>query len=267
MKCIIKNITVTLLFLVITLSGFSQIPPRPNPPVLVNDFANLLSQSERDQLERKLVDFDKSTSVQICIITTYSLGDYGIDQFADELGEKWGVGTKGKDNGVVIVVKPKSQEAKGEARVSVGYGLEGVIPDATAGQIVDYDMIPQFKEHKYFAGLDSATNTIAKFASGEYTPTSYESKHQQKSSWLYLIPFLAIGFIFILMKVLSRRGGSGISNRGGSNDSLFWILTALFMSGGGRGGSGGGFGGGSSDSGFGGFGGGSFGGGGASGSW
>jgi uncharacterized protein len=235
---------------------------------LVNDYANKLSQTERDLLEQRLVEIDNKTSNQICVIITNSLGEYGIDQFADELGEKWGVGTKGKDNGVVIVIKPKTAATNGEARISVGYGLEGVIPDATAGQIVDYDMIPQFKNENYFAGIDSAVNSITKFASGEYTQDSYRKKHHKGSSGLILFPILAIAFLYFLMRVLSRKKGASIGSRG-SDNSLLWLITMMMMSGGGRGGSGGGggFGGGSSGGGFGGFGGGSFGGGGASGSW
>jgi uncharacterized protein len=266
MKSMIKNSTLTLLLFFLFFGVNAQIPPRPNPPRLVNDFANLLSQEGRNYLERKLVNFDDSTSVQICIVTTFSLGEYGIDQFADELGAKWGVGAKGKDNGIVIVVKPKSKDAKGQARISVGYGLEGVIPDATAGQIVDYEMIPQFNNNKYFDGLDNATNSIIKFASGEYKPGMYKKKFEKKSSWLYLIPIIVIIIIVLLMKASSRKRGTNISSRG-SNDSLFWILTALFMGGGGRGGGGFGGGGGSSGGDFGGFGGGDFGGGGASGDW
>lgn len=254
-----------VLLTLLTLSVFGQIPKRPNPPRLVNDFANKLSASEKDQLERKLVDFDNSTSVQICIVTTDSIGDYDITQFADQIGIEWGVGTKGKDNGVVIVVKPKVGQEKGKAWISVGYGLEGVIPDITAGQIVDNEMIPQFKKENYYAGLDSATNTIAKFASGEYTPSAYQKKHKKKSSnFIFIFAIIIIGVVFLLMKKMSGKS-SNISSHGHGN-SLFWILTMLMMNSGGRGG--GGFGGGSSGGGdFGGFGGGDFGGGGAGGEW
>lgn len=262
-----KLLKATLLFSVLgffSCTLFGQIPPRPNPARLVNDFANVLSLNERDQLERKLVDIDNTTSVQICIVTTYSLGDYDITQFADELGEKWGVGTKGKDNGVVIVVKPKEGKSLGEARISVGYGLEGVIPDATAGQIVDNEMISRFKNDQYYAGLDSATSTIAKFASGEYNASNYKKKTKKNGSFMALFAIIIIGIVVLLMKVSSSKN-SNISSKG-DNNGILWLLLMMFMSsGGGRGG--GGFGGGSSGGGFGGFGGGSFGGGGASGSW
>ena len=264
---LINKISVALLFILVSVSCFSQIPERPMPPRLVNDYANKLSQTQRDLLEQRLVEIDNKTSNQICVVITNSFGEYGIDQFADELGAKWGVGTKGKDNGVVIVVKPKTAATNGEARISVGYGLEGVITDATAGQIVDYDMIPQFKNENYYAGLDSAVNSITKFASGEYTGASYKKMHQKSTGFgLILFPILAIFFIYFLMRISSRRKGANISSSGSGN-GLFWILTMLMM-GGGRGGGGGDFGGGgSSDGGFGGFGGGDFGGGGASGSW
>lgn len=264
MKLIMKKISVVLLFMALSLSSFAQLPDLPSPLRLVNDYAKKLSQSENDQLEQKLVALDKSTSVQICVVIINTLGEYGIDQFGDELAMKWHIGAKGKDNGVLIVVKPKTLESKGEARISVGYGLEAVIPDATAGQIVDYDMIPQFKQENYYAGIDGAVNSITKFASGEFTPSSYKKKHEKSSSLLFLFPIFALIFIYFLMRLSSRKKGTNIGSNGSNNNSLLWILAMLFMnSGGGRGG----FGGGSSDSGFGGFGGGDFGGGGASGSW
>ncbi len=260
----VKKYFSLLLLILMTAFAFGQIPDRPNPPRLVNDFANLLSSSEKAQLEQKLVGYDKSMSIQICIVTTESLGDRDITQFADEIGESWGVGTKGKDNGVVIVVKPKKGEEKGKAWISVGYGLEPVIPDATAGRIVDNDMIPYFKDKQYYVGLDSATNTIAKFAAGEYTPGSYEKKHKKSGSSIFIFAIIIIGVVFILIKVFSGKS-SNISSRG-HNDGFFWLILMLFMNGGG--GRGGGFGGGSSGgSDFGGFGGGSFGGGGAGGEW
>lgn len=264
MRKIYKHLTLIILLGLISTTLVGQIPPRPNPPKLVNDFANVMSVSERDQLEKKLVELDNSTSVQICIVTTYSLGEYDITQFADELGEKWGVGRKGNDNGVVILVKPKEANSKGEARISVGYGLEGVIPDATAGQIVDNDMITQFQKGEYYAGLDNATTTISKFASGEFTPGSYKKQHKKNGSSMMFFAIIIVGVVYLLMRIFSGKN-SNISSKGDSN-GILWLLLMMFASGGGRGG--GGFGGGSSGGGgFGGFGGGSFGGGGASGSW
>ena len=91
-----------ILALLIGVVGFAQkIPARPNPPRLVNDFADILSNKEEDALERKLVAYSDSTSTQICVVTVLSLNGTTSDDFAYQIGEKWGVGTK-NNNGVVI---------------------------------------------------------------------------------------------------------------------------------------------------------------------
>lgn len=256
----IKKIVILLFILTNILVLKSQdLPPVPNPMRLVNDYANILNTEQIIDLEKKLIDYDDSTSNQICIITTHSIGDYTIEQYADEIGEKWGVGRKGKDNGIVVVIVPKTLTTRGQARISVGYGLEPRIPDATAGQIVDYEMIPSFKQNNYYEGITKAILALQKFSSGEFKPDKYTK--ERGSSFLSFLPFLIIIIIFILSSIFSKKRGSNI-NRGGS--SSFWLLTG-FLGGmsSGRGSSWGG----SSGGGFGGFGGGSFGGGGASGSW
>lgn len=104
-----------------------------SPRRLVNDFAGLLSDSQRQALERKLVDFDRETSTQIAVVTVDDLGDYAPSDFAQRLHDKWGVGREGKNNGILVLVKPSVPGSRGEAYISVGYGLEGVIPDIIGG--------------------------------------------------------------------------------------------------------------------------------------
>ena len=120
-----------LLFLALLLS-FSwnaksqDIPARPDPPRLVNDFAGVLNGDELQALERKLVAFNDSTSTQIVVVLVKSLNGYDKNDFAQRIGETWGVGQKGKNNGAVVVVKPKYPNEKGEACIQTGYGLEGL---------------------------------------------------------------------------------------------------------------------------------------------
>ncbi|MDD4848924.1 MAG: TPM domain-containing protein, partial [Bacteroidales bacterium] len=125
-----------LLFLfsipLLSLSIFSQqdLPKRPEPPRLVNDLAQLFTQQQSYDLEQMLRAFNDTTSTQISVVTVSSLNDYTIEEFTDQLAEQWGVGRKGKDNGVMVLIKPKlNDREKGYARISVGYGLEGAIPD------------------------------------------------------------------------------------------------------------------------------------------
>lgn len=245
-----------------------DIPPKPEPPRLVNDLAGVLSADEVQSLENKLVAFNDSTSTQIAVVIVKSLNGYDKNEFARLIGEQWGVGRKGKNNGAVVLVKPKYPGEKGEACIQTGYGLEGVIPDALAKRIVENEMIPNFRNGNYYAGIESATSAMISLAKGEYTADQYSKRSTKKSNpYGLFIPLIIIIIVFALIRSQRSRGTS-------LGKSLpFW--TALWLLGSmGRSHSGswndfssgsGGFGGGGG--GFGGFGGGSFGGGGAGGSW
>lgn len=269
MKNIIRNIKSSVALSIISfsllLAGISSLqgqdlPDRPTPPRLLVDYTGILNASERTTLENKLVSFNDTTSNQILVILTNDLYGHDIETFASGIGDKWGVGQADLDNGVVLVVKPKIGNSRGLAFISVGYGLGGAIPDITAGHIVDYEMIPYFKNNDYYGGLDAATTVLMELAAGEYTSDEY-AKAKGGGLWA-LAPFLFFIIIFVLISRLSRR-----SRTIGSRPMSPWtalLLGGMMGSGGGRSGWGGSSGGGS---GFGGFGGGGFGGGGAGGSW
>lgn len=269
MKSLLVNRKYWILTLLIALftSNISaqDIPKRPNPPRLVNDFGDMLSTSEESHLERSLVEFNNQTSTQITIVTVKSLNGYDKSDFAYRIGEEWGVGQKGKNNGILILVKPKTASSRGEAFIATGYGVEGAIPDATAYAIVNNEMIPHFKRGEIYEGFVSTIYTIMELTRGEYTADAYMKRGgrgKQPAAGGGII-FLIIMFV-VLRSIFSRRrhhtfGGSALpwfflgSMMGGSRGSSFSDFS----------GGGGSFGGGS----FGGFGGGSFGGGGAGGSW
>jgi uncharacterized protein len=256
------------------LTGFlpvvaQEIPARPDPPRLVNDFAGILSAEESQSLENKLIAFNDSTSTQITVVIVKSLNGYDKNEFARLIGEQWGVGQKGRNNGAVVVVKPKYPNEKGEACIQTGYGLEGAIPDALAKRIVENEMIPNFSKGNYYAGIDAATTTMISLSKGEYTADQYAKRSKKKSSpFALLVPVIIMGIVFMLIRG-SRAKGMSVGK-----SIPFWTAFMLLGSMG-RGHSGswnnfssgsGGFGGGGGG-GFGGFGGGSFGGGGAGGSW
>ncbi len=252
-----------LLWVYILLVGFAipaigQIPEKPNPPRLVNDFADILTPEEENNLEQKLVEFDRQTSTQIVIVTVKDLGGYDPAQFAFELGEKWGVGQKEFDNGVVILVKPTGGAGERKTFIATGYGLESVIPDAIAKRIVEYEMIPEFKKGQFFQGLDRAVSTIMSLATKEFSPEEYAKKTSSEKA-----PLGGVIFIFILIWLIFRM--FAIRSYASVNSLPFWTAFWLMNSGTARGSTWSDFNSGSGT--FGGFGGGSFGGGGAGGSW
>ena len=244
----------------------AQIPERSNPPKLVNDFANILDKNQANKLEGVLVQFARETSTQIVVVTVADLDGYDKGDYAVRLAENWGVGQKGKDNGIVILLKPKAGNSKGQVFVATGYGLEGVLPDAIVNNaVVNNEMIPRFKQDDYFGGLVAGIKVIMDIARGEYTAENY--KESVSTGGGSFIPFIVLMFFFIF-GLFGRSRRRRFYSPGSSLP--FWLAMGMMSGGRSHGGSfnnfssgSGSFGGG----GFGGFGGGGFGGGGAGGSW
>jgi uncharacterized protein len=259
---------ILLAFLFIASWSIAQDLPEA-PKRLVTDQLGLLSDQQVSQLERKLVAFSDTNSTQIAIFITGDLQGYDIVDFSQRVAQKWGVGQKKYDNGAIIVLIPKTANSKGEVNIDVGYGLEPIIPDITAKRIIENEMIPQFRNNDYYAGLNAAVDVMISLAAGQFTADEYKNRTQDEGAGAgFIIPFIVLIIIIIL---INRNKGNNqtIGRRGGSSLWTALLLGSMMSGGGGswgnfRSGSGG-FGGGGG--GFGGFGGGSFGGGGASGSW
>jgi uncharacterized protein len=256
-----KILIVFFLFLTAFIGVAAQdIPPKPNPPKLVNDFAKQLSETEKARLEQKLVAYNDSTSSQIVIVIVPTTGDYPIADYALKIGREWGVGQKDKDNGIVLLWAPTDRKVY----ISTGYGLEGAIPDAIAKRIISQVITPQFKNGQFYQGLDQGVDMIFKYATGEY-----KADPKQNNDDGSFPPSLIIVIIFIIIMVImfrNRNKGGGRGGRGGFGGfggPLIWPYTT--HSGGGS--FSGNWGGGGGGGGFGGFGGGSFGGGGAGGDY
>jgi uncharacterized protein len=237
------------LFLVscICLSAFAkEIPAKPNPPRLVNDYVNVLDAGQQEALEAKLKAYSDSTSTQIAIVIEQSLeGDDDFD-YSQRLAEGWQIGMAGKNNGLLIYVAIGDRKI----RIQNGYGLEATITDAFSRRLIEEVIKPNFKQQAYYEGLDQATTFIIQKASGEFVNDDFGNGSGEDS----FIPYLIIISFIILMFFLSSRGGKG--GRGLHHGPSPFMGT--FGSSGYSGGS---------SSSFGGFGGGSFGGGGAGGSW
>lgn len=224
-----------------------EIPPRPDK--LVNDYHGLLQPAEREALEQKLVAYFDTTSTQIAVVIESTLDGDDIFDYCQRLATGWGIGEKGKNNGVLLYVAFIDKKV----RIHTGYGMEGALPDAICKRIISKRIGPGFKAGEYYTALDEATSDMIRAAQGEYTFD--RKKVEGGKGTLLVVLFLLV----ILILIFRNRGGGG--NRGFSGGGpVFW---GTFGSGGFSSGGGGGFGGG----GFGGFGGGGFGGGGASGDW
>lgn len=249
--------------LLLSLVSFA-IPSRPTPQRLVNDYAGLFSAEQEAQLESMLVAFDDTTSNQITVVTVKDLEGYPASEYATRIGLEWQVGSAKFDNGIVLLVKPKTADSYGEVFIAVGYGLEGAIPDAYAKRIIENQLIPHFQNNDYFGGVEAACVVLMKLASGEI---SDPREMEEEVDALSIIIFLAFMAFLIFIVVLFNKGDDGSGGSGGPGGRRTAHTGPIIITGGRSSGGGfGGFGGGSSG-GFGGFGGGSFGGGGAGGRW
>lgn len=250
-----------LLFSFITVLGFGQsdIPNASNPPKLYNNFSkafpDFLSAAEAQQLEIDLIKFAEETSNQIVVIVVDDLAGYEPVEYAAKIGDKWKVGHEKEDNGIVILIKPTGGKGERKTFIATGRGLEGAIPDYTCNEIVNNELLPNFKNQEYYKGITSSLKVMKSLSKGEFNSAQYAKKNKKKGGIVKVIIVLII--IIVIVIVIAKSNGRG-------GDGFTMGAAGLFFGGGFRGG---GSGGGSSGGGFGGFGGGSFGGGGSGGSW
>ena len=241
-------------------SVIAQNLPEPmSPKRLVNDFVGVFTPQQQQALEQKLVAFDRKTSTQIAIVTVADLEGYAPGEYAQRLYDKWGIGQQGKDNGLLILLKPKTLDSNGEVFIAVGYGLEGVVPDITAGRIIDREMLPSFRKGDYFTGTDRAVQVLMQLTEGEFTADQYSRQGAPAGLTSGAILFFIL-LVFLFFFGRGHGGNHGDDNGGSSGGRRFVWIPPVFI--GGHGGFGGG-----SSGGFGGFGGGMSGGGGGGRSW
>ena len=245
------------------LPAAEQLPVPDQPSSWVNDYAGVFSEGERQQLDQKLNRFQYNNSTQIFVVTINDNDGYTASDLAPRIGEKWGVGQEGKDNGLVVLLDMMDKQVF----ISTGYGLEEYIPDAIASRIVQNEILPRFKEGNFYAGVNNGTDVMISLLEGKFTPDEYrEQSGGPTGSGI-------IGVIIAIIIFMSVFGGRRRRSVGMGRSNLpFWIALGMLSSGSrhsgsfgnfssGSGGFGGGFGG------FTGGGGGSFGGGGAGGGW
>lgn len=230
--------------------------PEPTGEFYVNDYANVMDQSTKDRIVdmgSRLQKTEGSQGAQVVVLTVQTLNDRSLEEYSYEVAQKWGIGNKEADNGVLILLALDERKS----RIEVGYGLEGALNDAKTGRIQDRYMIPYFKKDDFNTGLIQGYSAIVQEICEEYGLDASQFEHpyglpleEESGGDSSAIEFIISGIVFLLVVIIGsiRRGGRG--GRGG----FFWF--GGFGPGGfGRGG---GFGGGGYS------GGGSFGGGGSS---
>ena len=261
-----------LLFLGLSVIAFAQLVPK-KPAVLypIYDQANLLTATEKEQLNQKLIKFADSTSTEIVVIIIPNSGGEDVNYLATMYGEKWGIGEKEQDNGIVFLIATEDHKMA----IQQGRGVERYLTASVAGQILDYIVTPNFKQGLWYEGINRGTTALMEVVQGKFQPIAKDTSDHEGLSLLQIL-VIAFFVLMILSFLFGNKGGGGRNNNDDDEDVIlsrrgrrtypggFFPFPGSF---GGGGFGGGGFGGGSGG-GFGGFGGGgSFGGGGASGGW
>ena len=235
-----------IFFLLLVPALALEVPERPDDRV--TDKTGTLSRGEIAALEQKLAAFERETTNQIAVLLIPSLAGDSLEDYSIRLAEKWKIGQRGKNNGVILLVVKNDRKL----RIEVGYGLEGALPDALGGTIIRNEIAPRFKDGHFYRGIDAGVTAIMAATKGEYKAAKKRTHRSPNIPWLAFLPFLLVLAIF----AINFMGRKQHYHSGGSRG---WSSGGGFVGGGwsGGGNSGGGFSGGGGD----------FGGGGASGDW
>ncbi len=201
----------------------------------VNDYASMLSPSVVQSLESKLAAFERETTNQIVLLTIPTLQGETIEGYAIKVGEAWKIGQKDKGNGVILILAQKERKI----RIEVGTGLQGPLPDITAGQIIRNTMAPHLKANNFDAGITAGIDAIISATKGEFKATVSDkkaAKKQNKSEYGTFIVLIVIS-LFIVAKAAasSRTAGTiagGLSLPGAAAiglGSALWKLGILMI--------------------------------------
>jgi uncharacterized protein len=240
----------SLLFIILILPCLAAAQDRlPKPTGFVNDFANVIPGPQRSRIAAVCTELNRKTGAELAVATVPDLGGSTVEVYANRLFQEWGLGQKGKDNGVLILLAVADRKIW----IEVGYGFEAILPDGKVGGILDEYAMPFLRRNDFGNGLFATTAAVAQVIAqdagvtltGQIQPAQQRPVPVRNVRGMQIIPII----IFIILMIVTR------------GRILPWLLFFMMM-GGGRGG-GGGFGGGGFGGGFGGFGGGSSGGGGA----
>jgi uncharacterized protein len=226
-------------------------PPIPTLTGRVVDQAGILDRATFDAITQQTAGYEAATGKQLVVVTLPSLRGYPIEDWGLALGRGWGIGQKGKNDGVLLIVAPNDREL----RIEVGYGLEGDLPDATANTIIQLEIIPHFKRGDMKGGVRAGVTAILGALGGSYHPSNLATPKAGKAFPAAAFSMFAFIFVVFVMIMARRDYGPGVRHnrrdRDDNDSGSSWSSS------------------GSSSSSSGGFsgGGGSFGGGGASGRW
>lgn len=188
----------------------------------VTDLTGTLNARQRDALEQTLAEFESRKGAQIAVLMVPTTEPETVEQYAVRVEESWQLGRKGVDDGVLLVVAKNDRKL----HIEVGYGLEGILPDAIAKRIIDNDIVPRFKEGDFYGGIRAGADRIMRVVEGEPLPPP--AAHGPSPAGGFNPEFLFILFFFVLVAggvlraIFGRVVGAGLA--GGAAAFLGWVL-------------------------------------------
>jgi uncharacterized protein len=219
-----NKIKVIVLFVMLCVSLAAQeYPTRPDN--YITDRAGILTKAEINDLNAKLKEFEDSTSNQIFVFITQSLGNRVMSELCQEIFHIWRIGDQEKNNGILIGIFIDDRKF----RIHTGYGLEGALPDILTKKIQDEDMKPYFKNNEYYIGINNGVNKLMEYSGEEYqseVSAGNSEEHNQVVSWLIgFAPNIILAFI-VFYNLFSKRSAQNRTTR----SKVFLAVLALVFS-------------------------------------
>ena len=190
----------TTVFLCFPLNARAELIPIPPLTRAVTDLVGALPSSEMAALEQQLRSFSERKGTQLVVLILETTGAEAIEQFSIRLAESWGIGRKGIDDGVILVVARRDRAV----RIEVGYGLEGAIPDAVAKRIIEAVILPNFRAGSLSGGISAGVRAIIDYIETEKLPAPTPNGSLQDLQKLQIAAFFGVALAFILRIVLTK---------------------------------------------------------------
>jgi uncharacterized protein len=190
-----------VLYLLCTISSLALALDVPPLRGRINDLAGIIPSERARALEERLANFERETGHQLAVLTIPTLGGDTLEDFSIRVAESWKIGQKGFDNGAILVVAHDDRKL----RIEVGYGLEGVLPDAIASRIIREVIVPRFREGDFAGGIEAGTDAIMKVSRGEKISDAVQKPARRNQDSGGIITALLIAAVFALVVGISQR--------------------------------------------------------------
>ena len=209
-----RRVLLALAFLVLVvlrplIAGAQPAVPAPNGPV--NDFANILDDATESRLRSVVEAVERDTTAEIAVATVPSLEGTSVEDVATRYFNTWGVGQKSLNNGVLLFVAPNEREV----RIEVGYGLEPILPDGLAGDVIRRDVLPKFKDGDYPGGISAAVDRLATIIRNKHVVTPEELEELAQAAEDRPPRWLMLPFFGVFLTIGGYAVGSGLKSKEG----------------------------------------------------